>query len=228
MNKVLAVLCAFLFTTGCISGGRAQPQALQSVSKVIIAYPDSTVGLCSATVVSEKIAISAAHCFISPHSSQITLLYPGLNRVTEEPVLVSEVFIEDCYLPDGNPECDFAILYLATEVRPPYLIPKVAYDSNIEITTVGYPGESSVRVEGKGSVFAITDDLIHHDNVTLTGMSGGAITDGTFIYGVITTRSPTFASGVRFTEQRLSVLRKIIRWAKEEQAKKRVQDLSEK
>lgn len=215
------VLVSMLFLTSCITQAeyvKPIPDLTgknPAVMKIYSAYP-SGVAECTATLVSERVAITAAHCLTVNNQSPVAVLSSPNYAWGKHPhglLKVDSIYVEPCYTESRleDPRCDFGLIVLKTDV-PKEIVPMtvaIPFSGKVYEFT-GYAGRAHKQVVDSG-VIRLFFGLIRSQTLAIGGMSGGPIHEGNELVGVITMGGPLESVGVPITPDRMRLLNKAIK-----------------
>lgn len=152
-------------------------------------FPWNTIGLliigrytCTATLISHNIALTASHCVYGERVEHMKFY-----NDTKSYSLIHTFITPD----NRNIHEDFALIFLDKSYTNHMLL-GIFPDNMSEMTTAGYPGDKLYGNLWSDTCLisqsdTITDNLFHHNCVSVTGISGSPVwNDDMTIYGINT------------------------------------------
>jgi len=214
--KNASVLLLVILLTSCISYEAREyaipiRQVDNSVGKLWLISPEGTRE-CTATMLSPRIVVTAAHCTYSIDSNIEYLFAPGYDwSSTPFGVIdIKEVYTEPCFA-DGNLACDFSIVVLSN----PVLGFKTTHKASVPrhktiVDVIGYPAGAYKQVHDSGYMIS-SDELVASRTIAIHGMSGGPMFNSRDeLVSIITMNSESISIGIPITRDRIKLIDKYI------------------
>jgi secreted trypsin-like serine protease len=144
-----------------IVGGR-EVKSSETVSKLVAAVRNFETGkLCSATLVADRILITAAHCVAGTEPSQLGVVFGNQVGQDDQGLDVSAVVINPDYRPKLNHQGDLALIALKNGAPSDALVAELfeagpSLRPGLKIFALGYGTDDDVALTGSGKLRIIS------------------------------------------------------------------------